>query len=179
MVCDERGDGTDKTSLSRWGIVTDILAGQGQSSTDSAGPRNSTQSWALALGFGLGLESSHHQQSGCLLPWAEPCPLGGLEGEGDCLALSSPLWIHLKAYPPTVTGEPDCGIRTWLCSGAALLLGFGQNVPNLLGCGEGGWSVTGNLKNVFEDKTSCSGFLLQTSAKHLQALISLFIPEQL
>lgn len=68
---------------------------------------------------------------------------------------------HLVDVPWGTSSSNYCGAWFWSegpgCAQvqSCCCLGFGQNVTNVLGCGEGGCSATGNLKNVFEDKSSC------------------------
>lgn len=132
-----RGDRTDTNALCLWGWEVSLLFwqdeawGARQSSTDSAGPRNSTQSC-------LGLEGSHPQPA-----WT-----------GNLKVLLSP-FQHL-AYPQTATEEPNSGmggLAVLRCNSAAAL-GLAK-MSSMLDCGQGGCSVPGNLKNVFEDKISC------------------------
>lgn len=59
---------------------------------------------AASRALGFGLEGSHHQPAWLSAP-LDTALSSGLEWEGDCLTLSSTLWIYPKAYPQTVAVE--------------------------------------------------------------------------
>lgn len=123
----------------------------------------------VSLGFGqdpgtehpelgcLGLERfSSPSQPGSLLLWTQLCPPWGWGLEG----LLNPSQ-HLVDIPSGKSSNSYWGAKFWSqgpgCAQVQLCCCpvFGQNITNLLDCGEGGLSNPRNLKNVFEDKTSC------------------------